>query len=592
MKMINPTSRKIEEILNEQTRYAIPKYQREFKWGENEAQELIEDINSYKEDEPEHLFLGNFIFEMSLDQVTNVVDGQQRLTSIMLLLIAIRVRAQTIGFTKLQHKIQDKITFTDSATAKSLGCRFIASESIVDLFEYMANDEWKGDFPSKINKKPIKRQINRIRPIYQFFYNQISGFDADQLSQFLRAIYNAYVVQIVVNNDEEALGIFERTNARGLELEVADLLKNYLFAKQVPSIDERWKEVLVNSDGTILRMLKYFYVSKNGYVSKPQLYRKLKEYASKEDIGHEAFTTELVEFSRFYSLTKDPSVIRTKEYFEGIGVESICGHEDRYTAISASLQALKGFGIAQFCPVAYAAIELLKRIPNGLTSTPYAKILVNLFETFEKYHFVNNVICERVGNEVENLYADTCGNIALSKDYAHEIKKFTGSLREKRAKWEEFKAVFADISYSSENIAEIYYIFDRLVNFQLQTPQRLPIYNPDPRVLRKSNNIEHFLPQSFVNDSDIDKATKENIDNIGNLLVIYHRTNSKLGNIPPYEKVSKLRGEFRKDIQNLPFVQDFLDKYGDRAIDWNSQLIRARAEDLAEVAFQKVWALN
>jgi uncharacterized protein with ParB-like and HNH nuclease domain len=365
MKMINPTPRKIEEILNEQTRYAIPKYQREFKWGENEAQELIEDINSYKEDSPEHLFLGNFIFETNVDQVTNVVDGQQRLTSIMLLLIAIRARAQKIGFSKLEHKIQEKITFTDSATAKSLGCRFIASESIVDLFEYMANDEWKGDFPARLNKKQIKRQTNRIRPIYQFFYNQISKFDSDQLSQFLRAIYNAYVVQIIVNNDEEALSIFERTNARGLELEVADLLKNYLFSKQVPSIEERWKEVLVNSDGTILRMLKYFYVSKNGYVSKPQLYRKLKEYASKEDIGHEAFTTELVEFSRFYSLTKDPSPTRTKEYFEGIGVESICAYEDKFTAISASLQALKGFGIAQFCPVAYAAIELLKGHQTG-----------------------------------------------------------------------------------------------------------------------------------------------------------------------------------------------------------------------------------
>jgi len=590
--MINPTPRKIEEILNDQTKYAIPKYQREFKWGETEAQELIEDINNYKDISSEHLFLGNFIFEARVDQITYVVDGQQRLTSIMLILIACRMYAQQLGLIKLQHKIQEKLTFIDSATAQSLGCRFIASESIVDLFEYMADDEWKGDFPARVNKKQIKKQSNRIKPIYEFFYNQISGFNSDELSQFLRSIYDAYIIQITVNNDEEALSIFERTNARGLELEVADLLKNFLFSKKVPSIEERWKEILVNSDGTILRMLKYFYVSKNGYISKPQLYRKLKEYSGRDDVGTEAFTTALVEFSRFYSLTKDPSPIRTREYFEGIGFDSICGYEDRYVAISASLEALKGFGIAQFCPVAYAAIELLKRTPNGFTSSANAKILIRLFETFEKYHFVNNVICERVGNEVERLYADTCGEIAKSEDYAHEIKKFTTSLREKRAKLDEFRAVFTDISYGSENTGKIYYIFDRLINSGLNPAQRLSIYNPDPRVLRKSNNIEHFLPQSFRDHPDIDKATRENIDNIGNLLPIYNKTNSRLGHLSPLEKVEKLNGEWKKEIQNLVFVQEFLDKYGDKAANWDAQAIKKRAEDLADISFQTIWAFN
>ena len=130
------------------------------------------------------------------------------------------------------------------------------------------------------------------------------------------------------------------------------------------------------------------------------------------------------------------------------------------------------------------------------------------------------------------------------------------------------------------------------MNFGLDAPQRLPIYNPDPRVLRKSNNIEHFLPQSFVNDPNIDKTTKENIDNIGNLIIIYNKTNSRLGNLHPVEKVALLKGKLRKEIQNLPFVQEFLDNYGDKAADWNAQVIQKRANDLAEISFQKIWALN
>jgi hypothetical protein len=592
MTMINPISRRIEEILNESTRFAIPKFQRDFKWGETEAQELLEDLNNYKGVNSENLFLGNFIFENPNDQKTYVVDGQQRITSIMLLMIACRTLSQKLGLSGLTQEIQKKITFTDSATAQSIGCRFIASESIQDIFEYMASGNWAGDFPIKINSKPVKTQINRVKPIYDFFYTQISGFSQIELSQFLRAIYDSYVIQVIVNSDEEALSIFERTNARGLELEVSDLLKNYLFSKEVPSIEEKWEEILVNSNGTLLRMLKYFYVSKKGYVSKPQLYRKLKEYARTKEIGPETLTSELLEFSRFYSLTKDPTPERTLEYFKGTGLVAISEYQDRLTSISASLLALREFGIVQFCPVAYAALELLKRIPNGYLSKNDVKTLIHLFESFEKYHFVNNVICERVGNEVEHLYADTCESMEKSENFALTIQKLISNLIEKRATWDEFKAVFTDISYSSENMGKIYYIFDRINNSGLDPAQRFAIFNPDQRLLRKNNNIEHFLPRSFINNPNIDKATKDIIDNIGNLLVIFFKTNSKLGDLTPREKVEKLRGELNNQIQNYPLVHEFLNKYGDKADDWNANQIQQRAEDLAKVSFQKIWALN
>lgn len=591
MKMIAPVARRVEEILNAPTKYAIPRYQRDFNWGETEAQELLEDLSSYKDQPLEHLFLGNFIFESPRDQVTHVVDGQQRLTSIMLLLIACRMQARRMALAALEQVIQSKITFIDSATAQSLGCRFTPSESIKDLFEYMANETWNGEFPAKIGRKPVKRQANRIRPIYDFFSEQICGYDQQQLSQFLKAVYNTYVIEVTVANDLEALALFERTNARGLDLEVSDLLKNYLFAQRVQSIEDKWKEVLANSNGTILRMLKYFYVSRLGYVSKPQLYRSLKQYAESDEMGAEIFTSALVEFSRFFTLTKDPSKERTREYFEAIGLEGIAGHQDRYEAIAWSLQALKGFGIVQFCPVAYAAIEAARRSPEGAATTN-AKALVRLFAAFEKYHFVNNVVCERVGNEVEHLYADTCISLAQTTDLVGAIQTFIASLREKRASWEEFKGRFTEIWYASDTLPTIYYIFDRFNNVDLQPGQWLQIYNSDPRALRKSNNIEHFLPQTPPAGLVVSPETKASIDNIGNLLVIYYRTNSRLGNLSPAEKAEKLNGEWRNQVQNMTYVLDFLQQYGDRAADWNADAIQERAEDLANAAYEKVWDLG
>lgn len=588
MTMINPVPTRIEDILNAPTQYAIPPYQREFKWGEGEARELVEDLDSYRGEDAEHLFLGNFILEPTRDQRTFIIDGQQRLTSLLLLLIACRRHAQHLDLTNLEAAIQSKLSFIDSATAESLGCRFIASESIREVFEYMAAQDWNGEFPTKVGRKHVKRQANRIRPIFQYFYSHVSTLAPADLSAFLRSLYNAYVIKISINSDEEALGIFERTNARGMDLEVADLLKNYLFAQRVESIDDRWQEILLNSDGTILRMLKYFYVSRLGYVLKPQLYRRLKAYGDNE--GPEALTAGLAEFSRFYGLTKNPSPDRTREYFDTIGMDAIASREDRYTAICASLQALQEFGITQFVPVAFAAVDLASRSNIGSPDSR-AKAVMRLFDALEKYHFVNNVVCERVGNEVERLYADTCAQWANATDVSAAVEGLIRELRGKRASIEEFLGRFAEISYAPDTLAIICYIFDRLNNFGLDAAQRLSIFVPSIRQLRRSNNIEHFMPQSPPADLVLDDDTRDSIDSIGNLLPIYFRTNSRLGNLSPLAKVSKLQGDLRNDIQNLPFVQKFLQKYGSLAESWDARAIQSRASDLARDAYQRVWAL-
>jgi len=86
--MFNPVSTSVHDVLNSTTQFAIPLYQRDYKWGEEEATELIEDLRNYDDTTKEGLFLGNIIVEKCKDQNTLVVDGQQRLTTILLLLVA------------------------------------------------------------------------------------------------------------------------------------------------------------------------------------------------------------------------------------------------------------------------------------------------------------------------------------------------------------------------------------------------------------------------------------------------------------------------------------------------------------------------
>jgi hypothetical protein len=587
--MITPIASRIGEILDAQTQYAIPRYQRDFKWGESEARELVEDLDNYRSVKGEQLFLGNFILEASDGQKTYVIDGQQRLTCLMLLLIACRMRAQALGNVQLAGVIQARLTFVDAATAQSVGTRFVASDSIRDVFDHMADFDWDGKLIPQIGKKQVRRQVRRIRPLWEFFRGHVASMTSDELSEFLRALYDAYVIRFEIKDDEEALHIFERTNARGMDLEIADLLKNYLFSERVEAIEDRWQEVLDNADGTMLRMLKYYYIANFGYVKKSQLYRSLKSYGKAQ--GPEQLTTELAAFSRFYSLAKEPTEERTRAYFTSIELTGVSEKEYRYKAIAASLQALQEFGITQFIPVAYAAIGIAQRSTVS-SADAQAKSLIRLFELLEKYHFINNVICERVGNEVERLYADTCKEWASSDALQKCVDGLKNRLQERRAKFDEFRPRFADVSYSPSTIAIICYIFDRLNNHGLDTGQRLQIYVPSAKHLKRSNNIEHFLPQKPKADFVVDDETKESVDCIGNLLPLYFKTNSRLGNISPAEKVAKLNGEMRKEIQNLPFVLQFLEQYGDKASEWNANAIQERGEDLAKEAFDTVWALT
>src|SRR3990172_3845305 len=97
--MINPVPARIEEILNSPTQFAVPKYQREYTWGKNEAIEFLEDLRSYVDSGTGNLFLGTLIFDTSKENQKRikVVDGQQRITTILLFLIACRNVARQIN---------------------------------------------------------------------------------------------------------------------------------------------------------------------------------------------------------------------------------------------------------------------------------------------------------------------------------------------------------------------------------------------------------------------------------------------------------------------------------------------------------------
>ncbi|MFA5097589.1 MAG: DUF262 domain-containing HNH endonuclease family protein [Candidatus Margulisiibacteriota bacterium] len=579
--MIDPKPAKVVDLLKSSSRWIVPKYQREYSWGKTEALEFWEDIQSYANSEDDQLFLGTLIFDVSEEKhnIIKIIDGQQRLTTILLLLIALRNRAKEINEREISGQIQSYITFMDDASAESRGNRLIASESIKDIFEEMSKHDWDGRFPAKIGIKPVKRQVNRIKPIFDFFASEVAEYDRTILVKIQKALYKSYVAIIDIQDEAEAFSIFERTNARGMDLEASDLLKNYLFASGVVGVEDIWPQIIENSEGTVLRMLKYFYVSQKGYIAKSQLYKNIRRYS--QEIGNEKLLEELNAFSKYFYEIRNANKDGLQAYFESLGYESISTKEDRYQKIYHSLEGLRLFKVSQIYPLVYSAIMSSKS--NGETETKTKKLIVFL-DVLEKYHFINNAICDRVGNEVEKTYADYCVKFWNTSDFIETANELIALLKRKVAKEDEFVSRFSEISYAQDTIALIMYIFDRIINYKVEPPDRIALYNPNKKITRKNHNIEHFYPQN----PESNPLPADVCNNIGNLLCLGFKTNSRLGNMMPKEKIEYLK-QHTEEIANKNFVVDFVKRNENSANEWGEKQILNRARVLSKKAYDSIW---
>jgi hypothetical protein len=332
-------------------------------------------------------------------------------------------------------------------------------------------------------------------------------------------------------------------------------------------------------------------MSKKGLVRKAELYKKLKEYC-KMIGGAQQLVEQLLEFSVFYGAARKeegPGVIR--KYFQSLDCRSISTEQDKFERVHIALQGLRLFQVSQVFPLIYAAIGAFVRSGGG-NSRSLAKMFIRLLESMEKYHFINNAVCDRVGNEVEKLYADFCVQYEQSTDFEKTTSDFIEAIKKQVASEDEFRIRFCEICYSADTLSLIAYIFDRMSNNGLDPGERTRIFNPEKGMRRRNHNIEHFLPQNPAEKSASEPDESVAVDNIGNLLAISFRANSSLGNLSPAKKIEALKGKLAKRIHNLPYVNAFIQRYEKLSASWDNAAIAKRAEDLSIEAYGDVWLIK
>jgi len=617
--MIEPKHLMIKEIFKTNF-YEIPKYQRPYVWKKGtQVVDFWEDLIfqyeqeiKYNNETKTNLFLGTLILNKRKDDKFLVVDGQQRMTTIFILLVAIRNYLQTqladptnnfsskelsVARNQLAN-IHPFISSSNLALGTTDESRLSASPLIKPTIEAMSDHNWTLPFIEELDG------YKEVSPIYNFFAKMIiEDTKMENFGSFLTALYNSSCIVINIEDMEEAYNLFERTNARGQALTVSDLLKNHLFAKgNDEKISEFWDEITEDSGTGLTKMLRYFYVSRQGYIAQNKLYRALKEYG-KED--SEKLVLEISDFSEYFKLF---STLDDEQKFHDY-ILSLDGNPedrenidpDRLYNCYQSINALEHFGMDQPKPLIYSFLKGFYRLKmhlkkeNEPNKSKNRKTIFQFLKSLESYHFVNNVVCKRQTNEVEKLYAEfACKfyNAKTSDEFTAHLYMLYKKLQSQLAQIGEFSDNFADFGYKNKK-AEMLYIFDRLNNTQSNGERRASadwkqtaIFEPH-RIPKSSYTLEHWAPQVPKDEkTDIETSPLEEVHSIGNLIVLATTTNSKLGNKNPAEKAKYLDDS---EMNTLPYNKKFITTNTSKFDSWDDKAIKERTKKMADDAYSLVW---
>ena len=250
-KLLNKIDAKDTNIRNllKQQKFTIDYFQREYRWEERHIDQLIEDLSgaflkSYQEghereevENYQNYYLGPAVFSKDKKGNKSIVDGQQRITSLTLLLIF-------LNHLQMQREIENKVSIGELIFSERFGKKSFnmldedRKECLTALFE---NGEYE---PSEDDDETVQNLVARYNDISNSFPDEI---DHNALPYFIDwLIENVILVEIIAYSDDNAYLIFETMNDRGLNLTPTEMLKGYVLSKisdrkQRGEINEIWK---------------------------------------------------------------------------------------------------------------------------------------------------------------------------------------------------------------------------------------------------------------------------------------------------------------------------------------------------------------
>lgn len=294
---------------------SIPPHQRDYAWTDDEVEQLFADLEAAYRASSEY-FLGTIVaIEEEASGELSVVDGQQRMTTIYLLLTAIRdyLYKHDIG-KEISNSLQNGYLFS-SDRREGFKQRLSLNTDDRDYFKKLTSKSQEEGWPpreSRTSHKLLKAAyflaVNRVETIA----SSVMGVDAPEtLNNWIDYLErSAQVILLRAHDQARAFKMFETLNDRGLRTSQADLVKSYLFGlagRQVGVAQAKWSNMLENlrelgEDDPQVSFLRHYLIAFSGFVRADGVYDVIQTKYKNEGTSI-SFLTSLAEVSRTYTAT-------------------------------------------------------------------------------------------------------------------------------------------------------------------------------------------------------------------------------------------------------------------------------------------------
>lgn len=544
----------IYEILNGNRQFLIPVYQRFYSWDIDQCKRLWNDIVEMQRKGKAGHFVGSIvnIAEQAMPtgvQKYMIIDGQQRMTTLTLLLLALR-----------DYAIKDPSDTTINARRIDNMLLKNEYESGDERYKLLLTETDRDILISLVEEKPISESIrSRLIENYNFFANKLADKEI-QPAEVYESIGKLQIVNITLDRAvDDAQAIFESLNSTGKELSESDLIRNYVLmglepAEQTYVYEHLWRPMeqlfIYETQGTVMdAFFRHYLTMKLSRIPKQgRVYEEFKLYHLNCEFGTiRELCQDLLEYAKYYTniVFKRNSDTDLKKLYEDI--------------IDLRMEVSYPF-----------LLKIHHDCMEGLITSDELKKILRLCISY----VLRRAICEIPTNSMNKTFA-TLKNYIRPDDYLNSVKAFfvMQDTYKEFPDNDKFEGAFENRDIY--NMRARNYILSRLENFDNKAP-----------IIIENYTIEHIMPQnknlSLEWQADLgagwQDVQKKYLHTIGNLTLTAY--NSEMSDRPFLEKMD-MPGGFKESALRL-------NKYVVLQNKWNQKHIQERANELAKKA-ESIW---
>ncbi|KNH31537.1 MULTISPECIES: DUF262 domain-containing protein [Pantoea] len=551
--------------------FKIPRFQRPYSWEKDEVENFWEDITKNKDD---NYFIGSMVVFQSAKPYFGIVDGQQRLTTITIILSVIRdsfIKLKQDNLARGIHK------YIEKANVDNEDEFILNSETSFPFLQGVIQSYKKDNIKDEIGVEEsnlqnayslIKSKLLTLIPQIELYddkqidlFNDTKDNPIQKLKDIRDKILALKLVFIQLDNEDDAYLIFETLNARGRDLKTSDLVKN-LFLKKLRSSNSRydsakisWNSLVSKFDNdtgeqTLDNYLLHYWLSEHKYITDKKLFPEIKSTLGDDNQKAESLLG---------------TIIKTADYYKQITYPNSVEWAKQELKIKTIFENINLFKVKQQSSMTLSLTRAWRE--NKITM----KMLKSALEKIEYFHFVFNAITsQRSSGVIATTYSDHAIKLTAAKshDQIQSIfKSLFNSLESKLPSFEEFYVNFAELNYLSNktrNKGVIKYILSK------QLGEAISGLNINHHLL----TIEHYIPESSLKNG----VSADIIGSIGNLILVDEVTNNNILKNSAIEEKYKILNK-----NGYPLTQTYINNSS-----WGEQEVKERTEFIAKQLYEMI----